>query len=612
LKDKKLASALRRLASESTYGAYASAANALEGCTPEVSGLPVLRVAILRNFTLDTVIPVIKGEIALAGFYPEIYLGDHDSAARDVLDPGSALYASDPHCVIMAQWLENLAPTLVTRFLSLAPVQVNDEVEKALTTTEELIDSLRRHSKAPILVNNFPLPAYTTLGILDAQSEGYQIHTILRMNLELLRRLRHWPDIYLVDYMGVIARLGSAQALDDRYWQIGQAPIGHKAVVSLGREYGKFFRALQGKMRKCLVLDCDNVLWGGVVGEDGLSGIQLGTIYPGSCYRAFQQEILNLHDRGVILALCSRNNEADVLEVFRHHPDMVLREAHFATWQVNWQDKVRNLMQVSKDLNIGLDSLVFADDSQFECDLVREQLPEVAVLQLSSDPSTFRAKLSAGAFFDALILSAEDRERNRMYRDAPRQPLFESVSSLREYLAKLEMVAGIGIPDELTIPRVSQLIQKTNQFNLTTHRYGEADIRAFLQNPEAAIFYLKLSDRTGNLGIVGVAIITYSEKTAEIDTLLLSCRALGRGVEDALLAHLLTFAKAKGCTTVRGRYLVSKKNVQVADFYRKRNFRRVAEGAVGTEWEIPLDQEVYSPPDWIKINVIYQEVGYAS
>ena len=612
MKKQKLASTLSRLASERTYSAYAAAANALEAVSPEVSGLPLLRVAILRNFTLDTMIPVIKGEIALAGFYPVIYLGDHDSIARDALAPDSALYASQPDFVIMAQWLDNLAPTLVARFLSLASGQVNDEVERVLTITDEMVVSLRRHSKAPILVNNFPLPAYTTLGILDAQSESYQTHTILRMNLELLRRLRRWPDVYLVDYMGLMARVGSVQGLDDRYWHIGQAPIGHRAVVALGQEYGKFFRALQGKMHKCLVLDCDNILWGGVVGEDGLSGIQLGTTYPGSCYRAFQQEILNLHDRGVILALCSKNNEADVLEVFRDHPDMVLREAHFATRQVNWGDKVTSLTRIAKDLNIDLDSLVFVDDSQFECDLVREQLPQVAVLQLSADASTFRTKLSAGAYFDALIFSAEDRERNRMYRDAQRKQSFEPGSSLSEYLAKLEMVACIGIPDEPTILRVSQLTQKTNQFNLTTRRYGEAEIRAFLQNPETAVFYLKLSDRTGNLGIVGVGIIKYSERVAEIDTFLLSCRVIGRGAEDALLSHILTSARARGCTSVRGRYLLSKKNVQVADFYRQRGFRLVEESAVGSKWEISLDQEAYRAPDWISVNLTCQELGYAS
>ena len=238
MQEQKLASTLRRRASEPTYGAYAAAANALEAATPEVSDLPLLRAAILRNFTLDTVISVIKGEIALAGFYPAIYLGDHDSIARDALAPGSALYVSQLDFVIMAQWLEELAPTLVARFVSLSSGQLNDEVQRVLTISDEMVTSLRRHSKAPILVNNFPLPAYTTLGILDAQSESYQIHTILRMNLELLRRLRQWPDVNLVDYMGLMARIGSAQGLDHRYWQTGQAPSDIGRWSHSGRSTG--------------------------------------------------------------------------------------------------------------------------------------------------------------------------------------------------------------------------------------------------------------------------------------------------------------------------------------------------------------------------------------
>lgn len=607
-----LTATLNRLANEPTYSAYTAAANVLGRVAPEASNLPSLRVAILRNFTLDPLIPVIKGEIALAGFCPVIYLGDYDTIAQDVLDPDSALYAFQPDFVIVALWLETLAPTLVTRFLSLSPEQVNGEVERALTAADGIIAALRRYSEAPILINNFPLPSYSTLGILDAQSGNYQIHTVLKLNRELLHRLQQSRDVYLVDYVSLMARVGSKQGIDERYWQIGRAPIGRHALVPFGQEYGKFFRALRGKTRKCLVLDCDNTLWGGIVGEDGLAGIQLGTAYPGSCYQAFQQEILNLHDRGVVLALCSRNNEADVLEVLRTHPDMVLREENFATWQINWDDKVTNLMRIAQDLNIGLDSLVFVDDSQFECDMVRERLPQVAVLHLSSDPSTFRTKLSVGAYFDALTFSAEDRERSRMYRDEmQRKRLHVSASSLDEYLTKLEMVAEIGPADEMTIPRISQLTQKTNQFNLTTRRYSEGDIRAFAESPEADVVYLKLRDRVSEMGLIGVAIVKHNGEQAEIDTFLLSCRAIGRGVEEALLAHVLSSAKSKGCSRVLGRYLITKKNGQVADFYRRQGFRLVAESAEGSEWELSLDREVYSALSCIKVELI-QEVDHAS
>lgn len=596
------------MANESTYSAYAAVANALDRLKPQASDMPKLKVAILRNFTLDPMIPVIEGEIALAGFYPVIYLGDYGTIAQDVLNPRSALYTFGPDLVIVAQWIDALAPALATRFLSLSHQQVNTEIEQVSTTVGEFITALRRHTNAPILINNFPLPSYPALGILDAQSESYQTHAILRLNQDLFRRLRQTQDVYIVDYMSLMARIGSEQGTDERYWQIGRAPIGRNALVPFGQEYGKFLRALHGKAPKCLVMDCDNILWGGIVGEDGLEGIQLGTAYPGSCYQTFQREILNLHDRGVILALCSKNNEADVLEVLRTHPEMVLHEEHFSTWQINWDDKVTNLICIAKELNIGLDSLVFVDDSQFECDLVRERLPQVAVLQLSSEPSTFKAKLNAKAYFDTLTFSTEDRKRTQMYRDqAKRKQLYESVGSLEEYLGKLDMVAEIGLADEAAILRISQLTQKTNQFNLTTRRYTEGDIRAFAESPEADVFYLKLRDRISELGLIEVAIIKYKGEQAEIDTFLLSCRAIGRGVEEALLAHVLNFTRARGCKHVVGRYLITKKNGQVADFYGRQGFRLVAENALGSNWELLLESRVFSGPSWIKIKLIEPE-----
>jgi FkbH-like protein len=604
-----LITTLNRLANEPTYSAYTAVGNALESVAPEATDLPRLRVAILRNFTLDPMVPVIKGEIALAGFCPAIYLGDYDTIARDVLDPHSALYAFQPDLVIVAQWMEALAPALVTSFLSLSSQQVKAEIERVLTTVGEFVAALRRHTDAPILINNFPLLSYPTLGILDAQSESYQTHTILKLNLELLRRLRQTRDVYLVDYMGLMARIGREEGSDERYWQIGRAPIGRKALVPFGQEYGKFFRALRGKARKCLVMDCDNTLWGGVVGEDGLDGIQLGTTYPGSCYQTFQREILNLHHRGVILALCSKNNEADVLEVLHRHPEMVLREENFSTWQINWDDKVTNLIRIAEDLNIGLDSLVFVDDSQFECDFVRERLPQVAVLQLSSAPSIFRSRLSAKAYFDTLVFSVEDRERNRMYRDqAKRKQLYASATSLDEYLRKVEVVAEIGVADEMTIPRISQLTQKTNQFNLTTRRYSEGEIRAFAESREADIFYVKLRDRISEMGLIGVAITKYSGEQAEIDTFLLSCRAIGRRVEEVQMAHVLNCARARGCSHVLGRYLITKKNGQVADFYSRQGFRLVAENPQGSEWEISLKGKVFTAPAFLKVELV-QEVA---
>ena len=599
-----LKSALSRLEKEFTYSAYVAVSNALDRVKPKEGNATPLRVAILRNFTLDSMIPVIKGEMALAGFYPVIYLGDYDTIALDVLDDSSSLYDFNPDIVIIAQWLDALAPSLTARFRSFSSTQVNDETERILSTMSGFSEALRRHSNAPILVNNFQLPSYLTLGILDAQSQNYQAQTIVKLNMELLNRLCRIPNVYLVDYMSLMARLGSEQGVDERYWQIGRAPIGRNALVPFGQEYGKFIRALHGKIRKCLVIDCDNILWGGVVGEGGLDGIQLGTSYPGSCYRTLQQEILNLHDRGVILALCSKNNESDVLEVLRSHPEMVLREENFSTWQINWEDKATNITRIAQELNIGLDSIVFVDDSQFECDLVRELLPQVAVLQLSSEPSTFRSKLNAKAYFDTLTLSPEDSKRNKMYRDQfKRKQLYKTSGSVEEYLAKLDMVAEIGLSDTASIARIAQLTQKTNQFNLTTKRYSDGDIRTFIESTEADVFYLKLRDRISEMGLIAVAVIKYKGGKAKIDTFLLSCRAIGRGVEEALLAYMINFVKNRGCSHILGRYSATKKNGQLADFYGRQGFQLVAKDDAGSDWELLIEDRVFSGPHWIKVNV---------
>jgi len=602
--------ALSRITKESSYSVYAAASNILDRLDPTESKMPVLKVVILRNFTVDPLIPVIKGEIASAGFYPVIYLGGYDTIAQEVFDPQSAQYMAQPGLVLISQWLEVLAPALATRFPSLSSSQVNDEIDRVLNMISQFITALRQHTNVPIVVNNFLLPCHSAFGILDVQSEQYQTHAILRLNLELLRCLKKIRDVYLIDYMSLMARIGSEQGVDERYWQIGRAPVGRNALIPLGQEYGKFVRALYGKARKCLVLDCDNVLWGGILGEEDLNNIKLGTAFPGSCYQSFQREILNLHDRGVILALCSKNNEPDVLEVLQNHPDMLLREENFSTWQINWDDKASNLMRIAQELNIGLDSIVFVDDSQFECDLVRERLPQVAVVQLSSDPLTFSAALNAKAYFDTLVFSEEDKNRNQMYRDQRiRKNLNASAGSIEEYLTSLEMVAQIGLVDDASIARVAQLTQKTNQFNLTTRRYSEGDIR-LMQPSDADIFYLKLSDRVSDMGLVGVAIVKYSGQQAEVDTFLLSCRVLGRRVEEAFLAHILYYAKAcRNCRSVLGCYYATKKNQQVADFYGRMGFRLAGKTELKCDWEFALGEKEFLTPSCINVNVVDSKEG---
>lgn len=591
----RLSNALKQLSSDQSYGAYTEVSNALDQLNAEDKGSAMLKLALLRNFTLEPLVPVLKGEVSLANFHPHIYLGGYDTIAQDVLDLHSEFYSFKPDLVFLVQWLETLAPELVSRFVSLSELRVIEEIDRIVSGVRQFIVAIRKNIKTPLIFNNFVLPTFPAYGILDAQSPTSQMQAILKLNNKLSEMAREFSDVYVLDIMGLMARIGSQQGIDERYWQLGRAPIGRNTLVPLGRECGKFVRAIFGRSRKCLVLDCDNVLWDGILGEEGVKSINA----------SFQREVINLHDRGVILALCSKNNEDDVIEILRNHSEMILREKHIAAKQINWDDKVTNLLRIAEELNIGLDSLVFADDSSFECDLVRERLPQVAVLCLSGDSSLFSFKLQEQGYFDTLSISPEDKRRNQMYQEeSKRKRLIASSGSMEDYLVSLDMVAEIGMANELTIPRVAQLTQKTNQFNLTTHRYTEANIRAFASDSNVNIFYLKLVDHVSDIGLVGVVILKYKEQLAEIDTLLLSCRALGRGVEDAFIAFIKNIAHSRGCQYLSGKYIKSEKNAQVSNFYERSGFMQTKQSGHGSDWAYTLGNNVNVGPQWIRVNII--------
>lgn len=567
-----LGRAIARVDSEGTYASYLAAHNAL---TSGTGGAPedVVRLGILRNFTVEPLVPVIAVELARSGLRADMYVGDFDAIAADALDPSGRLARSDPQAIVVALWLDGLAPRLVERFPSLSGEEVDAEIARVVDHVREMLEGIRRYSQAPILVNNFPLPERPAFGILDAQRDDSETEALLSVDRGLRRAARAVGNVFIVDYLSVFASVGTAGGVDRRNWVHRRSPIGRAALVPIGREYAKLLRALRGRVRKCVVVDCDDTLWGGVVGEEGLEGIQLGEGHPGASYTALQRELLNLHDRGVLIALCTKNNEADVLEVLRRHPGMLLKESHVAAHRINWDDKASNLRAIAEELNIGLDSIVFVDDSAFECGLVRERLPEVAVVQLDTAADDLASQLTRHGYFDLLSTSKEDKQRTAHFRaEAARREMRGSASSLDDYLQRLDMVAEIGPAHAEVIPRIAQLTQKTNQFNLTTRRYTEDDIRRLAASDTTDVLYLRLRDRIADLGLIGVGILRTAGGTAEIDSLLMSCRALGRGVESVLLDELRRLAEERGSTRIRGVYIATAKNGQVADFYPSAGF----------------------------------------
>jgi FkbH-like protein len=424
------------------------------------------------------------------------------------------------------------------------------------------------------------------------------------LNESILLDSKAVEDVYVMDAARIFAADGFFNCFNGRHWQMARAPLSQIALLRFGYELGKFIRALRGKSKKCLVLDCDNTLWGGVIGEDGMDGIKLGTTFPGSSYKSFQEEVLNLRERGVILALCSKNNEQDVLQVLNTHPEMLIKQKHLATWQVNWDDKATNLRRLAEELNIGLDSFVFVDDSDFEVNWVREQLPEVSVIHLKGNTSNYRSLLSSFGYFDALTFTSEDRRKNEMYGEARvRRQLESSASSMEDYLVNLGLEAQIGIPAPSDIARCSQLTQKTNQFNLTTIRYSEGQIRDLIDNPNADVFCLRVKDKIADLGLIGVAIVKYEAQIATIESFMMSCRAIGRGAETALLAFIAETAKlAHGKNSLQAKYLHTPKNESlVSSFYKDHYFELVSQSEKDTNWSFNLQSNDLNYPQWIKI-----------
>ncbi len=561
--------------------------------------LPV-RFAVLRNYTVEPALPAaLSIESARRGLGASLYLGEFDNVQGDVFDANGPLYASEPDVCILALRLHVLAPKLVTEFAGLDAAERERLVTAVVERMRGFVSALRERTRAIVLVHGFELPARPALGILDPSKADGQRATIDGLNRALADSCRE-HGAYLVDVDAEIATLGHERALDDRYWHIARAPYTLALQTRLARTYVAFAAALKGKNKKCLVLDCDNTLWGGVIGEEGIAGIKLGATSPGSAYVEFQAAILDLYHRGILLALNSKNNEADAMEVFQTHPQSLLKPEHFVAKRINWTDKATNLREIAVELNIGVDSLVFVDDNPVECRLVRERLPEVATIELPPDPSRFARLLRDLTLFDTLTLSDEDRRRSEMYRaESARTKLAASSGSMAEFLASLEMTLRIRRGDAFTIPRIAQLTQKTNQFNLTTRRYAEADIVAMLADDACDVLSVELSDMFDNAGIIAVALTRDEGDDVLIDTYLMSCRVIGRGVEEALLAKLAASARARGRTRLVGEYLPTAKNALVREFYERLGFTE-RPGSDRRFWTLDLQGANPQAPTWFR------------
>lgn len=538
-------------------------------------GLPLLNITVLRNITLEPITPYIRYLGLCMGYKVNLVFGDYDNVMQDILLSDSLL-RDNTDCTMVFLKLETLSPGLIYRFAELSSRELQYEVELVQNFIDTALKGIRAKTNALICWHGFELPIYPAFGMQDFGSESMQVGIVEDLNRFLKRQLSLYNSCFYIDLNNIRSAIGHDNFHDNRYWNIAKAPYTLTALKNIAIDNFKLIRALKGKSKKCLVLDCDNTLWGGVVGEDNLNGIKLGPEHPGSTFYEFQQEILSLYHRGIIITLCSKNNEDDVWAVFDQHPHMLLKREHISAYQINWDDKAKNIQNIASTLNIGLDSVVFIDDSEFEINLINNTLPEVETIQLKKERSfAYRATLASCGFFDTLSYTDEDRMRGRQYGAEVERKNSEGSfdGNIEFYLKSLDMEANIAFANSSTVKRVAQLTQKTNQFNLTTKRYSESDIEMFCASEEFVVLTVRLKDRFGDLGIVGCTIISLQDEAAYFDSFLLSCRAIGRGLDAVFLHSSLEVLKDLNINKFQSSFFPTLKNMQVEEFYPSFGFK---------------------------------------
>jgi len=539
-----------------------------------------LRIAILRTYTTELLRPYWSLESLLSGIDLDLYEAPLGSLLQEG-QSGSALLKHEPEATFLfLKW-----PDLDPRFLSsLAGLSASDRHDLAAAAERRLLSILRPLREALpglLVVTLLPLFGGPAPGLGESTMPEPEAKFAAELRTRLTMALRSSIAVYLFDLDQTLADTGRENFFDDRLWQVAQFPFSVRGAQAVVR--GLFTRAwlLKGPLTKCIVLDADNTIWGGIVGEDGPDGIALGPVPPGDAYVGFQRRLLELRNRGILLALCSRNNWSDVKEVLARHPHQLLREEHFASLRVNWDPKVESLRSIAEELRLGLENLLFVDDSPQECLLAEQQLPELAVVRVPESPSEVPYCLDGLPGLERLSLTPEDADRSRYYADDHQRRRLEVQSStVEEYLAALQMVMTIGLDDSGAVARIAQLTQKTNQFNLTTRRYTEAEIVRWMRDPDYLVAHFSLADLFGDSGVVGVAILRgVSSPEPEFDSFLLSCRVIGRSAETTFLHALLGVLRGRGAMNVAATYVPTKRNGLVRTFWAQNGFRETRPGA---------------------------------
>ena len=537
-----------------------------------------IRIAFVGSFTLNGFEETIQVQCNDEKINCITYNSPYNQFNQEILDENSNLYKFKPDIIFLL--IDNRTILEKSFYFS----NINSENEKKKYTDEKfneinnLIKTFTKKSHSKIIIANFVIPTYTPLGIYESKIEYGIKEIIFELNKKLKELSRNIDSCYVYDFNSFITKFGEKNILDYKKMNYGDIKINFDVIPYLIYEFLGYVKPILGLNKKCIVLDLDNTLWGNIIGEDGFEGIKLGPYPEGRSFVEFQKVIKSLSENGIILAINSKNNQEDAMKAINEHPHMILRENDFSCIKINWNDKISNMREIAKDLNIGLDSIVFFDDDPVNRELLRMSIPEINTVELPKDPSTYAQILRNLNDFNTLKITKDDTHRKIMYKqEQNRQKLESSTENLNEYLKKLDIKIKIKLDDKFSISRISQLILKTNQFNLTTKRYQEEQIKEFVKDETMIVGCSEIEDKFGENGITNVFIIKTKPNEWIIDTFLLSCRIMGRGIEEGIIGKILEIAKNKGIEKITATFIPTEKNKPAENFLKNYGFEKEKE-----------------------------------
>ncbi len=536
----------------------------------DFSALPVKKIAILGDTSTQLLVQAIKGTGYNEGVNLEIFEAEYDQIDHEIIDEGSELYSTKPEYVIVFQSSQKL----LSKYNKSTDAEKRTFAKDTIVHIKELIGIINSRLSCKIIFCNFAEINDNVFGNFANKLDFSFIYNLRKINLGLMDLSRELKNLYISDINLLQSSYGLERSFDaklyitaDMIFSLDFLPVAAKNIVDI-------ILSLTGKSKKCLILDLDNTLWGGIIGDDGVENIQIGELGIGKAYSELQQWAKQLKNRGIILAVCSKNDHDTAKGAFDNHPDMVLKYEDFAVFQANWDNKADNIKQIQEFLNIGFDSMVFLDDNPFERNLVKSFLPEITIPDLPEDPAEYLNYLGKLNLFETSSYSEEDAQRSDQYRvEFQRSQVKKAFANEDEYLASLEMVSECKPFDSFSVPRVSQLTQRSNQFNLRTQRYSESDVQKITESDEYITRSFTLEDKFGHNGLISLIIMKKQPQGLFIDTWIMSCRVLKRTMENFVLNSIAALARNSGYEKLIGEFLPTSKNKMVKDHYKELGFK---------------------------------------